>query len=87
MTDRQLRLTPPPEPAELARRLRVIVNGMRACQLKGDARPVLDGDVCDIEDAADALAAIEYEQFDIECDQADADAAADRWEQEMRDDA
>ena len=62
MTEPQLRLTEPPSPSVLAKRLRTIATGARAALDKGVTRPLLESDVVDLEDAADALEAIEGEQ-------------------------
>ncbi len=62
MTEPQLRLTEPPSPSVLAKRLRVIATGARTALDKGVTRPLLESDVVDLEDAADALEAIEGEQ-------------------------
>ena len=59
MTEPQLRLTEPPSPSVLAKRLRTIATGARAALDKGVTRPLLASDVVDLEDAADALEAIE----------------------------
>ena len=59
MTEPQLRLTEPPAPPVLAKRLRTIAVGARAALDKGVTRPLLASDVVDLEDAADALEAIE----------------------------
>jgi hypothetical protein len=58
----QLRLTEPASPPVLAKRLRTIATGARAALDKGVTRPMSGPDVVDLEDAADALEAIEGEQ-------------------------
>ena len=59
MSEPQLRLTEPAAPPVLAKRLRTIATGARTALDKGVTRPLLASDVVDLEDAADALEAIE----------------------------
>ncbi len=62
MSEPQLRLTEPPSPSVLAKRLRTIATGARTALDKGVTRPLLASDVVDLEDAADVLETIEGER-------------------------